>query len=211
MFLKVIDQIILFAASKNTKLKIQSSFLLHIVTYFIVEIKYNFGFSALNCFFLAHLLTLCMSSWRNILMKVQTAMRAMTITSRVPTLVLLVVEVMAVLSRPVCSLSTDDREVRSPDNTAVFTFSNPSGLCTDPIKLVMVELSSFKPSRMVVSTAFGSPPSSPERPRREVMLFLCWSNKAPAFCRTLPTLPALPGSGSDSGSGSGWPPSPCGR
>merc|ERR1719391_1732089 len=169
MFLKVIDQIILFAASKNTKLK--SSFLLHIHTYFIVEIKYNFGFTAINCF-LAHVLTLCMSSWRNILMKVQTAMRAMTITSRVPTLVLaaaplprfampslmlLVVEVMAVLSRPVCSFNTADREVRSPDNTAVFTFSNPSGLCTDPIKVVMVELSSFKPSRMVVSTAFGSP------------------------------------------------------
>ena len=87
-------------------------------------------------------------------------------TYAMPSLMLLVVEVMAVLSRPVCSFNTDDREVRSPDNTAVFTwrqicreleemipsltiekqtFSNPSGLCTDPINVVMVELSSFKP------------------------------------------------------------------
>merc|ERR1719192_2432916 len=99
-----------------------------------------------------------------------------------PPLMLLVVEVMTVWSRPVCSLSTADRAVMSPDNTAVFTFSNPSGLCTALIKVVMVELSSFKPSRMVVSTVFESPPSSPERlerPSWERMLPLCWSKRAP--------------------------------
>ena len=35
------------------------------------------------------------------------------------------------------------------------------------------------------------------------------AEKIVAFWRALPTLPALPGSGS--ASGSGWPPSPCGR
>jgi len=116
---------------KDTVLKIQKN----CCTYSI-EIKYNFGFAVIN-WFLAHVLTLRISGWRNILMKAQTAMRAMKITSIVPTLVLvavplprfampslilLVVEVMAVSSRPVCSLSTADREVRSPDNTAVFTW-----------------------------------------------------------------------------------------
>ena len=37
-------------------------------------------------------------------------------------MMLLVVEVMTVWSRPVCSLSTADRAVMSPDNTAVFTW-----------------------------------------------------------------------------------------
>lgn len=36
-------------------------------------------------------------------------------------------------------------------------------------------------SRMVVSTVFESPPSSPERPSREVMLPLCWSKRAPTW------------------------------
>merc|ERR550517_1151175 len=144
-----------------------------------------------------------------------------------PSLMLLVVEVMVESSRPVCSLSAACNELTSPDSTAVFSFSNPAGLCTELIKLVMVELSNFKPSRMVVSNALGSPPSSAERPSRDVMLPFCLSKKDPAcfhslnnqpalkwlevvaFCRTLPTLPALPGSGS--ASGSGCPPSPCGR
>ena len=39
-----------------------------------------------------------------------------------PSLMLLVVEVIAVLSRPVCSFRTADREVMSPDKTAVFTW-----------------------------------------------------------------------------------------
>merc|ERR1719341_48952 len=112
-------------------------------------------------------------------------------TSRVPTLVLvavplprfvrpslmLVVEVMVESSRPVCSLSAACNELTSPDSTAVFNLSNPAGLCTELIKLVMVELSSFKPSRMVVSNALGSPPSSLERPSREVMLPFCLSKK----------------------------------
>ena len=34
---------------------------------------------------------------------------------------------------------------------------------------------------MVVSTVFESPPSSPERPSREVMLPLCWSKRAPTW------------------------------
>merc|ERR1719341_2883271 len=77
-------------------------------------------------------------------------------TSRVPTLVLvavpfprfvrpslmpLVVEVMVESSRPVCSLSAACNELTSPDSTAVFSLSNPAGLCTELIKLVMVELS----------------------------------------------------------------------
>ena len=78
-----------------------------------------------------------------------------------PSLMLLVVEVIAWLSRPVCSESTVDNELRSPDIRVVLiwkalqglklkffvrneTFSNPSAFCTEPIKLVMVELSSFK-------------------------------------------------------------------
>ena len=39
-----------------------------------------------------------------------------------PSLMLLVVEVMTVLSRPVCCLSTSDRALMSPDNTAVLTW-----------------------------------------------------------------------------------------
>ena len=79
-------------------------------------------------------------------------------------MMLLVVEVMVESSRPVCSLSAACNELMSPDSTAVFswrrqscqnqtqmtlgeskTLSNPAGLCTELIKLVMVELSSFKP------------------------------------------------------------------
>ena len=81
-------------------------------------------------------------------------------TYAMPSLMLLVVEVIAWLSRPVCSESTVDNELRSPDIRVVLiwkalqglklifkrneTFSNPSAFCTEPIKLVMVELSSFK-------------------------------------------------------------------
>ena len=82
-------------------------------------------------------------------------------TYAMPSLMLLVVEVIACLSRPVCSESTVDNELRSPDIRVVLiwkelqglklkffvrneTFSNPSAFCTEPIKLVMVELSSFK-------------------------------------------------------------------
>ena len=84
-----------------------------------------------------------------------------TVTYAMPSLMLLVVEVIAWLSRPVCSESTVDNELRSPDIRVVLiwkalqglklkffvrneTFSNPSAFCTEPIKLVMVELSSFK-------------------------------------------------------------------
>merc|ERR1719239_832219 len=97
-----------------------------------------------------------------------------------PSLMLLVVEVMVESSSPVCSLSAACNELTSPDSTAVFSLSNPAGLCTELIKLVMVELSSFKPSRMVVRSALGSPPSSLERPSREVMLPFCLSKKDPA-------------------------------
>ena len=37
-------------------------------------------------------------------------------------MMLLVVEVMTVLSRPVCCLSTSDRALMSPDSTAVLTW-----------------------------------------------------------------------------------------
>jgi len=105
-----------------------------------------------------------------------------TVTYAMPSLMLLVVEVIAWLSRPVCSESTVDNELRSPDIRVVLIFSNPSAFCTEPIKLVMVELSSFKVSRMVVSTALGSPPASPsESPNKLVILPLCLSKNPPAW------------------------------
>lgn len=93
--------------------------------------------------------------------------------------------------------------------------------------------SSRPTSRMVVSTALGSPPASPsESPNKLVILPLCLSKNPPAWvshdkhelkesnitennfeihhcvvtcCKRLPA--PLLGSGSDSGSG--WPASPC--